>query len=486
MPISVTCPECKHTLKVKDELAGKRGKCPKCQATIAIPAATPPAKPAAAAPIPSPPKPSVPAPIASPVAPARKALPTGEDLRSVVLAAFQGTCEPPKVGLSRKLATLFILSILLLLPLVYLTAVAGLIYGLYWLATSNYGQQLAPLIYWTAVSLGGFLLICLLKPLLMPRRKSVEAYPLSTEKEKLFTEVTARICELINAPVPATIRFECSTRLSAEYRAGLLGLLRRDVVLTIGLPLMGSLSLRQFAGLVAAELAQFRSRAACRLTNMIRAINGWLWRTIYEEDRFDAWLSRQFARRGFRVGKLLYPLRAMKFVAQVVAWIPMFIGNTAASALVHRTELDSDLCHARLSGASAFGPTLDRLEIIDFTWQGILMELDFLHREQQLPDSLPHQLQLRMFDMTPDICATLLETVVKTEEKPFDSRPNKADRIATVERDSAAGVVSGELPAYVLLADYEKLAKQMTLDYYSRSFGGQLLKTGMKRVILPG
>lgn len=480
MPISVTCPECKHTLKVKDELAGKRGKCPKCQTTILIPAAEPPEKlvtPFA--------KPDVTAAVSTTPAPAHKSLPAGEELRTTVLAAFQGTCEPPKVGFGRKLGTLFILSILLLLPLVYLTAIAGLIYALYWFATSTYGQHLQPPVYWSAVGLVSFMLICLLKPLVMPRRKSVEAYPLSPEREKLFSDVVARICELIKAPVPAAIRFECSTRLAAEYRAGLLGLLRRDVVLTVGLPLMGSLSLRQFAGLVAAELAQFRSRAACRLTNTIRAINDWLWRTIYEEDRFDAWLSRQFVRPGFRLGKLLYPLRAIKFVAQIVAWIPMFIGNTVASSLVRRTELDSDLCHGRLAGASSFGPTLERVEIIDFTWQGILMELGFLHREQQLPDSLPHQLQLRMLDMTPELCSTLLETVVKPVEKPFDSRPEKADRLSAVERDNAAGVVTTDLPAYVLLSDYEKLAKQMTLDYYSRSFGGQLLKTGLKRVILP-
>lgn len=36
MPIRVTCTECGKTLKVKDELAGKKGKCPGCGAVIAI------------------------------------------------------------------------------------------------------------------------------------------------------------------------------------------------------------------------------------------------------------------------------------------------------------------------------------------------------------------------------------------------------------------------------------------------------------------
>ena len=37
MPIHVDCPSCRTALKVKDEFAGKRGKCPKCGKTVEIP-----------------------------------------------------------------------------------------------------------------------------------------------------------------------------------------------------------------------------------------------------------------------------------------------------------------------------------------------------------------------------------------------------------------------------------------------------------------
>src|SRR4051812_50124886 len=36
--IAVECAHCGKQLKVKDELAGKKGKCPQCQKTIQIPA----------------------------------------------------------------------------------------------------------------------------------------------------------------------------------------------------------------------------------------------------------------------------------------------------------------------------------------------------------------------------------------------------------------------------------------------------------------
>src|SRR5262245_39237664 len=57
MPISIKCPNaaCRQPLKVKDEMAGKAGRCPKCQTALRIPAANgslaappPPAPPAPA------------------------------------------------------------------------------------------------------------------------------------------------------------------------------------------------------------------------------------------------------------------------------------------------------------------------------------------------------------------------------------------------------------------------------------------------------
>jgi len=47
MPISVRCDGCGKSLKVKDEWAGKKGKCPQCGATFLIPAAGAASAPAA-------------------------------------------------------------------------------------------------------------------------------------------------------------------------------------------------------------------------------------------------------------------------------------------------------------------------------------------------------------------------------------------------------------------------------------------------------
>jgi Zn-dependent protease with chaperone function len=264
-----------------------------------------------------------------------------------------------------------------------------------------------------------------------------------------------------------------------------MGLVHRDVVLTIGLPLVACLSVEQLAGLIAGQMAQFRRKAGSRLTNTIRAINGWLWRSVYEDGRFDAWLRRVAERRHFHLAKLLLPLRAIRLFAQMALFVPMFIGNTVASSLVRIVELEADRAGARLVGRETFAGALVRLGLIEFTWQGVLAELDYLHKNQQLPDSLPKQLALRMLDMTPELCAALRETVGKPVEKPFDSRPSEPERLEAIQTEPPEGVLTCKLPAPVLLTDYEGTAEKVTWDYYLPIYGARLLKEALTPVNLP-
>lgn len=493
MAIVVDCPHCSEKLNIKDEYAGRKGKCPKCQQPFQVPGA-----PAAVG------KSTVVIPkssAATATAPSKQAKETVRaasathvfakvpasrlEIRQKVLGAIQGKMTPPSVPLLRKLGILFVLGVVVLLPLFYLAAFGGLIYGIYWLATSSYAEQLPPAVVWIAMIGAGIILVCLLKPLIEPRRRVIGVHPLAKDQEELLAEFVGQVCEQIDAPRPAVIQTECSSRLAAESRRMLLGLVHRDVVLTLGMPLVACLSVEQLAGLIAGQMAQFRRRAGSRATNAIRAINGWLWRSVYEDGRFDAWLRRVAERRHFHLAKLLLPLRAIKMFAQMALFVPMFIGNTVASSLVRLTELDADRAGARLVGRETFAGALVRLGLIEFTWQGVLAELDYLHKNQQLPNSLPKQLALRMLDMTPELCAALRESVGKPEEKPFDSRPSEPERLETIQAEPAKGVLECKLPAQALFAEYEATAEKITWDYYAPQFGVRLLKEALTPVHLP-
>lgn len=489
MSIAVQCAHCGKQLKVKDELAGKKGKCPQCQNVIQIPAAAgvavgagqgaakAAAKPAAtgsaksdsvediadssanvavkASPSPAP---------ASAAAPARPTRLTDEQYREQVLAAFNGQMTAPKVGIGRKLGAFIVLLIIALMPVFYFAVIGAVAYGIYFLATTTVIAWPHPALQYVAEAAAGLFLIGLIKPLIEPQRRGEAVFPVELAKEDTLREFTTKLCQQIDAPLPKTIQLECSTRMAAE---------KGGSVVTFGLPAIAAMSVDQFACVMANLLSLHRPKAGCRVMNAMRGINYWLWRAVYGKGRFDRWLSRVAERRHFHMAKLLLPLMLMRLPAQIVLFIPMFIANTIAQSAVRAAEFDADKAASRLVGRKTFAAVIDRLEQIDYSWDGVLADLNFLNTEGSLPDSLPQQVFLRMQDMSSELWGALRETVKAPEEKPFDTKPVAPDRLEAVQNEPNDGVFRCPLAASRLFSDYEGLSRKITADFYASRFGAK-------------
>src|SRR6266545_4680456 len=101
MTIAVTCGSCKTAFRVKDEHAGKRGKCPRCHAAVEVPA---------------PPAPDE-QPPTLPRRPAAGASPR-LDLREI-LQAFQRDLRPLRKSMAYRVGVLALTVALLVLPALY-------------------------------------------------------------------------------------------------------------------------------------------------------------------------------------------------------------------------------------------------------------------------------------------------------------------------------------------------------------------------------
>src|SRR5262245_36127683 len=145
MPISVTCGQCQHTVSVRDEFAGKRGKCPKCQAVVAIPAAA--GVQLAAAPAPQSSRPAAardaaPAPAKAAAPAATKPRPAGalspDQLRAKVLGGFEGKIERVPTTPLYKLGIVATALVMVLLPLIYIGIIALVCLLVWWHLSNNH------------------------------------------------------------------------------------------------------------------------------------------------------------------------------------------------------------------------------------------------------------------------------------------------------------------------------------------------------------
>ena len=80
--------------------------------------------------------------------------------------------------------------------------------------------------------------------------------------------------------MPSRIDVDTEVNASAHLRRGLKSVPGRDLVLTVGLPLAGGLSLPQLAGVLAHEFGHFAQGTGMAATYMIRTVNAWFARVV--------------------------------------------------------------------------------------------------------------------------------------------------------------------------------------------------------------
>ncbi len=490
MPITVVCGQCQQTLRVGDEHAGKRGKCPKCQSIVPIPAdqpastnnavqAAPPVRAAApkvaptAAPAEPPPPPRV-----SP--PPRAASP--DQLRAKVFAGFRanamdrvGTTVLYQLGIV--LTTLF----MIVLPLLYLVIIGLVCLLVFWHMAHNHvivgtvrgrGAILALMAYLAPLVVGGIVIVFMFKPLFAPPAKEGRRRSLTPTSDPLLFEFVERICGLVGAAMPRRIDVDCDINASASFRRGWLSLiLGRDLVLTIGMPLAAGLSLQQFAGVLAHEFGHFSQGAGMRLTYVIRAINFWFVRVVYQRDAWDEWLESAADGMDIRIGWVIYVARACVWLTRRILWVLMYAGHLVAGFMLRQMEFDADKYETRLAGSDNFAATCRQLKLLGLAWRGAEHDLSSHYRDGRLMDDMPQVLMANMRQLPKEAHQFIDKATAETSTSWFDSHPSDKDRIAAARAEQAPGIFHSDLPARVLFSNFPAVCKGVTWDHYCSLFG---------------
>ena len=138
----------------------------------------------------------------------------------------------------------------------------------------------------------------------------------------------------------------------AGFRRGLPDLLRRRLTLSIGLPLVAGLSVRQFGGVLAHEFGHFSQGAAMSLTFLSERERRFA-RVVYERDAWDDRLRSGAQGNDFRFGIILHLARAMVWVTRRILWLLMNVGHAVSCFMMRqwnwmRTDLKAKWREAKL------------------------------------------------------------------------------------------------------------------------------------------
>ena len=497
--ISVTCPQCNAALRVKNEMAGKRGKCPHCQGMLVVPEGKVPLERHAGLPSPAVALATAPVSLDSPidlVAAAEEmkprpkpAGPSPAQIREQIFSGFRGEIQRVESSSAYRLGIALTALFMILLPVIYVSLIGMAIYGVYFHLTHSYvmfehvrGGRVAIfafLVYLAPLVVGVIMIFFMIKPLFAGRGDAGRTRSLTPRSDPLLFEFVEKICGTIHAPMPSRIDVDCQVNASAHFRRGWLSIASSDLVLTLGMPLAAGLTLQQFAGILAHEFGHFSQGTGMRLTYVIRSINMWFLRVVYQRDSWDEWLDSSTDDLDLRISWILYLAKFFVWITRKILWGLMLLGHLVAGFMLRQMEFDADRYEARVAGSETFEATCRRMMLLNVGWQGAQGDLSDFYHEGRLVDNLPRLILVNIEKFPPELNQKLDALITESKTGLFDDHPADSERIASAKAEQTPGVFHSNLPATVLFQDFDACAKNVSWDLYCEVLGPGIMPSSL-------
>jgi Zn-dependent protease with chaperone function len=365
---------------------------------------------------------------------------------------------------------------MLVLPVLYLCLIAAVVYLLFWHATNNLGAIKSMhsflgiiFVYAGPLIAGGILVLFMVKPLFARPAKAGKDRFLELAKDPLVFAFVTRIARAVNAPEPKRIAVNGDLNASASLGQGVTGLFGSNLVLTLGLPLVAGLTLQQLAGVLAHELGHFAQGAGMRLSYVIRSINSWFARVVYQRDVWDQALV-QWSQESGRLSLIFYLARFAVWTTRGILWVFMIVGHGISCLLLRQMEVDADRYSTRLVGSAASGQAFKRLVALEEGMDASLGDLLQCMAKDRYPDDFPSLVVAHANDLTTEQRRELDKQLKQTSTGFFDSHPSLKDRLRNSRLENARGIFHLDRPATVLFQNFPALSSRASLDFYSQLF----------------
>ena len=400
-----------------------------------------------------------------------------------ISSAFARRAPPTSASFFYQIGLLFLTVAMVLLPVLYLTLIAAVGWADYFwarhfhfLLTSFRGGSRVFLfklfIYCAPLFVGLVLVVFMIKPLFARRPRRAQPLALSPAAEPLLFTFISQVFQTVGAPFPKRIDLDCQLNAAASFRRGALSFLSNDLVLTIGLPLVAALSLREFAGVLAHEFGHFTQGFGMRLSYVIRSINGWFARVVYQRDQWDLWLEEMGNTEVWWMTLLVALAQVAVWFSRLLLTVLMYVGHAIGCFMLRQMEYDADRYEIKLAGSEVFEATTRKMHVLGHSLEMAYKNMRVSwNQNRALPEDFPAFL-LRTDSTVPAAQRQRLEdTMGLGATGAFDTHPSQGDRIRRARQAAEPGLFHLDGPARALFANFEIPARQVTLLHYEDDLG---------------
>jgi Zn-dependent protease with chaperone function len=386
---------------------------------------------------------------------------------------LDGVIPPRRIPAAYRLTLALSAFALVLLPLAYVGLIAAAAWGVWFYAVHGMGIFSGSgggiwrlVLYVGPLAAGAILIGFMVKPLFARRSEPAEPLSIDLDQEPALRDLIRSICAQLRAPMPSLVNVDCQVNASARLRRGWVSLGRGDLALTIGLPLAANLSARQLAGVLAHEFGHFAQGGGMALTYVIRSINSWFARVVFERDRWDDQLEEWSQGGDARIALVLQLARGAVWISRRILHGLMYVGHAITCLQLRQMEYDADYYETHVAGSTDFGQTSQELARLGPAMQAALGELGELWSRRRLVDDLPGFVALRRSQLTTEGMQKISAAQLEVRTRWLDTHPSDRDRIAQAEALRLPGVFRGDGPASALFRDFAALCRDTSLHHY--------------------
>jgi Zn-dependent protease with chaperone function len=425
-------------------------------------------------------------------------------VKTVVLGGFQEKIEDVSISFFYRAGLAVTAFIMLLLPVIYLSMIAGIGYLLVFHTLENVdlfdrigSGKAALMAYVGPIIIGSLMLLFMVKPLFARRRFQDNSHPLDSRKEPFLYAYVNKVAEMLGAPMPSKIYAVMEVNAYAALKPGMKSFFTNELELTIGLPLAAGANLHQLTEIIGHELGHFAQTAGMRFSFIIRRVNGWFARVVYEKDNWDMRIKRWSSEWDIRLSIFLYLARFFIWLTRRILWALMWVGEAVSCFMMRQMEYDADRHGLALIGADVFQSSSERLGILSWAHNWANNDLGSAWKEGRLVDNYPALIRSRANQIPPKEKEEFLRSYLnETDKKIFDTHPCTADRIAharkhdkppkyiidtgdpdmqrylvMARRDDPDGLYQSSPPAAVLFTNFRDTSIKGTSIYYEAVLG---------------
>ncbi len=371
---------------------------------------------------------------------------------------FQHKMSPIKTPFSYNIGLIVTFILTLFIPLLYLVITSFSVYGTYWFISSltsiidfHGNVAIKGLVAFSVIFMGVLLSLFLLRPLIPQTRKNNDEILDEQDHPELFYLI-AKLSRYMSVPMPSEIRINKSVNASAGMKNGMRSLITGNLVLTLGLPLLSGMNMRQLVGVISHEFGHFSQRFGMTVYYVINTINYWLQERAFAN--YGLALLLKNWRDKYENGYVLIPI----WMASAGIWLTQKIFKYLFQAslyisqnMTRQMEYNADHHECRVVGSDYFSTTSIRLHELNYAREKVKDINTHFWNENMLLKDIPKAINSIANELSAPERRYVKESMGNQETHPWDSHPADHQRIEHALKQQEPAKFICELPSSLLM-----------------------------------